>query len=63
MDGLSKCLSTATELSWSNEWSELCELELNQIKPTEYPLASEIRAKAGYYDRRPDIAAPISEIK
>ena len=45
---LGLCLSKSTELSWFNEWSALCEGELNQIKPTEYPLAAEIRAEPGY---------------
>jgi hypothetical protein len=48
IEGLSTCLSKSTELSWFNEWSQLCEGELNQIKPAEYPLASEIRAEPGY---------------
>ena len=48
IEGLSVCLNKSTELSWFNEWSPLCEAELNQIKPAEYPLASEIRAQPGY---------------
>src|SRR5262249_61481615 len=37
--GLGTCLAKATELSWFNEWSKLCEAELNQITPSESPLA------------------------
>jgi hypothetical protein len=48
IEGLGICLNKSTELSWFNEWSQLCEAELNQIKPAEYPLASEIRAEPGY---------------
>jgi tetratricopeptide (TPR) repeat protein len=48
IEGLGICLNKSTELSWFNEWSALCEAELNQIKPAEYPLASEIRAEPGY---------------
>ncbi len=48
VEGLSTCLNKSTELSWFNDWSELCEGELNQLKPNEYPLASEIRAQPGY---------------
>jgi hypothetical protein len=48
IEGLSKCLETSTSLSWFNEWSQLCEAELNQIKPSDYPLAAEIRAEPGY---------------
>ncbi len=47
IDGLSICLNKSTELSFSDEWSQLCEAELNQIKPIEYPLAAEIRAQPG----------------
>ncbi len=48
LQGLTACLSKSTDLSWFNEWSQLCEGELNQIKPNEYPLAAEIRAQPGY---------------
>ncbi len=48
IEGLGTCLNKSTELSWFNEWSQLCEGELNQIKPNEYPLAAEIRAQPGY---------------
>jgi len=59
-DGLSVCLTKSTELNWFNEWSKLCELELNQIKPGEYPLASEIRAEPGYSGITFDVATPAS---
>jgi hypothetical protein len=48
IDGLSVCLNKSTELSFYDEWSQLCEAELNQLKPVEYPIASEIRAQPGY---------------
>jgi len=48
VDGFEKCLQAATEQSWYNEWSRLCEQELNQMKPSEYPLSSEIKPEAGY---------------
>lgn len=56
VEGLSTCLNKSTELNWFNEWSKLCELELNQIKPSEYPLASEIRAEPGYSGLAFDVA-------
>jgi tetratricopeptide (TPR) repeat protein len=46
--GLSTCLEASTKLSFYDEWSQLCEAELNQLKPAEYPMASEIRAQPGY---------------
>ena len=51
IEGLSVCLNKSTELSFYDEWSQLCEAELNQLKPVEYPLASEIRAQPGYVRR------------
>ena len=63
IEGLTTCLGTSTRLSWFNEWSALCELELNQIKPGEFQIASEIRAQPGYYDRRSDQAPIVTEIK
>jgi hypothetical protein len=57
---LDLCLHKATEWSWYSEWSSLCETELNQLRPIEYPLASEIRAEPGYLsapvDRAPVVA-------
>lgn len=38
------CLGLSTQLNWFNEWSQLCEKELGQIRPQEYPTASELRA-------------------
>ena len=36
------CLGKSTELGWFSEWSKLCEHELGQIKPEEYPTAAEL---------------------
>jgi hypothetical protein len=47
VEGLSTCLGKSTSLSWYNEWSTLCEAELNQIR-ADVPLAVEIRAQPGY---------------
>src|SRR6185436_13236984 len=42
------CLKAATAQSWFNEWSTLCEVELNQMQPSEYPLAAEAKPDPGY---------------
>ena len=39
------CLSKSTELGWFSDWSKMCERELGQIKPEEYPTAAEITAE------------------
>ena len=48
VEGFDNCLKAATDYSWYNEWSRLCERELNQMKPSEYPLSSEVKPEAGY---------------
>ncbi|ACY15027.1 tetratricopeptide repeat protein [Haliangium ochraceum] len=40
------CLNLSTKLNWFNEWSRLCEKELGQIRPQEYPTAAELRGVA-----------------
>lgn len=40
------CLETSTELSWFNEWSKLCEHELGQMRPEDFPTAAEVHADA-----------------
>jgi tetratricopeptide (TPR) repeat protein len=40
------CLSKSTELGWFSEWSKLCERELGQIRPEDYPTASELRGES-----------------
>jgi len=46
--GYDLCLKAATKESWYNEWSTMCEVELNQMKPAEYPLAAEMKPEPGY---------------
>ena len=40
------CLQKSTELGWFSEWSKLCERELGQIKPEDFPTASELRGES-----------------
>jgi tetratricopeptide (TPR) repeat protein len=51
-----ECLSKSTELGWFSEWSKLCERELGQIKPEEYPTASELRGE-------PNLVVPITDVE
>jgi tetratricopeptide (TPR) repeat protein len=62
VEGFETCLKAATDYSWYNEWSRLCERELNQMKPTEYPLASEIKPEAGYVSTSMSETPVISEL-
>jgi hypothetical protein len=50
------CLSKSTELGWFSDWSKLCERELGQIKPEEYPTASELRGD-------PNAVAPVTDVE
>ncbi len=50
------CLSKSTELGYFSEWSKLCERELGQIKPEEYPTASELRGD-------PNQVAPVVDVE
>jgi hypothetical protein len=43
LEAFGVCLSKSTELGWFSDWSKLCEHELGQIKPEEFPTASELR--------------------
>lgn len=44
LEAFSVCLKVSTDIGWFSEWSKLCEKELGQIRPEEYPTASELRA-------------------
>ncbi|MBX3158594.1 MAG: tetratricopeptide repeat protein [Deltaproteobacteria bacterium] len=56
IDGYSKCLARSTDLGWFSEWSKLCEHELGQIKPEEFPTAAELRGD-------PDQLAPVRDVE
>jgi outer membrane protein assembly factor BamD (BamD/ComL family) len=49
------CLSKSTELGWFSDWSKMCEHELGQIKPEQFPTASELHGTA---DNVQPITAP-----
>ena len=38
------CLRRSTELGWFSSWSSLCERELGQLRPSEFPSAFELRS-------------------
>ncbi|MEM9069472.1 MAG: tetratricopeptide repeat protein, partial [Myxococcota bacterium] len=42
------CLTTATNVRWFNEYSRICETELNRLDPRRYPVAAELRGQANY---------------
>jgi tetratricopeptide (TPR) repeat protein len=56
LEAFGACLKVSTDLGWFSEWSKLCERELGQIKPEEFPTASEIRSS-------PDNVAPVTAVE
>jgi TolA-binding protein len=60
IEGFAACLTAATQQSWYNEWSRLCERELNQLQPVEFPLSSEIKPAA---DNTPTSIAAVPLIR
>lgn len=56
LNGFGACLKASTDFGWFSSWSKLCERELGQIKPEDFPSASELRAE-------PDRTAPVSDIE
>ena len=39
------CLQLSTKLNWFNDWSRLCEKELGQIRPADFPTATEFHGE------------------
>ncbi|MGE3457717.1 MAG: hypothetical protein AB7O24_21575, partial [Kofleriaceae bacterium] len=56
LEAYGACLTQSTKLGWFSEWSKLCERELGQIKPEDFPSASELHAV-------PDLVAPIIAVE
>ncbi len=59
IDAFGFCLETSTKMGWYSEWSRLCERELGQIKPEEYPTASELRATPDRFALVTTLEAPV----
>jgi len=45
LEGFGACLKASTDFGWFSSWSKLCERELGQIKPEDFPTASELRGE------------------
>jgi hypothetical protein len=56
LDAYGICLTKSTELGWFSDWSKMCERELGQIKPEEYPTVIELRGD-------PYEVAPVIEVE
>jgi hypothetical protein len=56
------CLKASTRFNWFSEWSRLCERELGQIRPEEYPTASEVRPAATVIAPLLTVEAPLARL-
>jgi hypothetical protein len=48
IEAFSFCLDSSNKLNWYNDWTQLCEAELAQIRPQDFPAAGEIRTPPTY---------------
>lgn len=60
--GFQLCIQTATREHWFNEWSQLCERNLNTIDRLRFPLADEIRVEPNQVYSRASNARPIYQL-
>ena len=63
LDGFGACLKASTDFGWFSSWSRLCERELGQIKPEDFPTASELRAEPDELTKVSDVEAPIIKLE
>jgi hypothetical protein len=61
--GYSLCLRTAKKYNWFNEWSRLCEKELNDLDATRFPLTMELRAQPGYVSTATTAGAVVAKVQ
>ncbi|HET6610810.1 MAG TPA: hypothetical protein VFG83_02425, partial [Kofleriaceae bacterium] len=57
------CLERSTQLSWFNDWSKMCERELGQIRPQDFPTASEIYSEPTRVAPILDTQGVVAELK
>jgi len=63
LNAFGTCLSKSTELGWFSDWSKMCERELGQIKPEEYPTASELRGDPNQIAPVIDVEPPTAKLE
>jgi len=56
------CLELSTKLNWFNDWSRMCEKELGQIRPQDFPTATEVHGIPNGAADITDVQGLISEI-
>jgi tetratricopeptide (TPR) repeat protein len=63
LEAFGACLKVSTDLGWFSEWSKLCEHELGQIKPEEFPTASELRADPDNVSTITDVEPAVTKLE
>jgi TolA-binding protein len=61
--GFGGCLKASTDFGWFSSWSKLCERELGQIKPEEFPTAAELRAEPDAEAQVRDVEPPVQRLE
>ncbi len=62
IEAFSFCLDSSNKLNWYNDWTILCEGELAQIRPQDFPAAGEIRTSPAYVPVSIDTQSIITEL-
>ncbi len=61
--GFQRCIRTSTTVHWFNEWTRLCEHELNEIDRARFPVADEIRVEPNLIFSRATDARPVYSLQ
>ena len=62
LDGFGACLKASTDLGWFSGWSRLCERELGQLRPEQFPTTSERWAEPAVVTTVSDLEPPIARL-
>ncbi len=63
VDAYGFCLKLSTDRNWFNNWSQLCEKELGQIRPQEFPTASELRGNPNNMAAVITVEGPVKKLE
>ena len=63
LEAFGACLKASTDFGWFSSWSRMCERELGQIRPEDYPTAAELRAAPEAVVSVRDIERPILRVE
>ena len=62
-EGYQRCIRTSTNVHWFNEWTHLCERELNNIDRGRFPVADEVRVEPNLLFSRPNDSRPVYSLQ